>query len=131
MLTHEVPGLVSRLGKHIKDNPITFGLQALGGTAVVASLVAVPVLGFVGFSAAGPVAGSAAAAWQASVGLVEAGSLFAWCQSAAMGGAAFNGILALGATGAGVVGVSSLGGSTKEVREKFKKAFEKFKTEEE
>jgi len=41
------------------------------------SFLAVPVLGAVGFTAAGPVAGSAAAAWQASIGAVEAGSLFA------------------------------------------------------
>jgi hypothetical protein len=94
----------------------------------------VPILGLVGFSAAGPVAGSAAAAWQASIGLIETGSLFAWCQSAAMGGAALNGIFALGATGAGVVGVSSLRSDTKlrmpELKEEFRKAFWKCKTEE-
>ena len=51
----------------------------------------------------GPVAGSSAAAWQASIGAVEAGSLFAWCQSAAMGGMAVNGIIAAGATGGAVL----------------------------
>ena len=48
-------------------------------------------------------AGSAAAGWQASMGVVEAGSLFAWCQSAAMGGAAVNGIIAAGAAGGAVL----------------------------
>ena len=37
------------------------------------------------------------------MGAVEAGSLFAWCQSAAMGGAAVNGIIAAGMTGGGVL----------------------------
>jgi len=40
-----------------------------------------------GFGALGPVAGSFAAAWQASIGSVPAGSLFATLQSAGMVGA--------------------------------------------
>jgi hypothetical protein len=63
---------------------------------MAASGVALPVLGPAGFAAVGPAAGSAAAAWQASIGVVHAGSLFAWCQSAAMGGAALSGIVASG-----------------------------------
>lgn len=66
---------------------------------MTASLVALPIIGAAGFAAAGPVAGSAAAAWQSSMGIVQAGSVFAWCQSAAMGGAAVNGIVAVGAAG--------------------------------
>jgi hypothetical protein len=69
-----------------------------------------PLLAAVGFSALGPVASSGAAAWQASIGAVEAGSLFAWCQSVAMGGAAINGVFAAGAAGAGLVGAGVLGG---------------------
>ena len=65
----------------------------------IASVLTVPVLGAAGFEALGPAAGTAAASWQASLGLVEAGSLFAWCQIAAMGGAAVGGIQAVGATG--------------------------------
>lgn len=64
-----------------------------------------------GFGAAGPIAGSAAAGWQASIGLVEAGSIFAWCQSAAMGGAAVGGILATGLAGAGVAVGAALTGA--------------------
>jgi hypothetical protein len=44
-------------------------LQAVGILTVTASVVAVPVLGAAGFAATGPVTGSAAAAWQSSIGL--------------------------------------------------------------
>lgn len=78
---------------------------------MTASLAAVPLLGAAGFAAAtGPVAGTAAAAWQSSIGVVQAGSLFAWCQSAAMGGAAVNGIIACGVTG-GSVALAATGGA--------------------
>ena len=50
----------------------------------------------------GPVAGSVAVGWQASLGLVEAESLFAWCQSADMSGTAVNAIIAIGVVGGGV-----------------------------
>ena len=66
------------------------------------SVAALPVLGLAGFAAQGPVLGSAAAAWQSSIGVVQAGTLFSWCQGAAMGGAAINGIVAGGAAGGGV-----------------------------
>jgi len=89
-------------GKYIKDHPVQFALQTTGAVIFTTSIIALPVLGAAGFTAAGPAAGSAAAAWQASIGLVEAGSVFAWCQSAAMGGAALNGIIATGAAGAGM-----------------------------
>lgn len=54
----------------------------------------------------GPAAGSVAAAWQGSMGAVQAGSLFAWCQSAAMGGAAAGSINAVGVAGTAVAGLS-------------------------
>jgi hypothetical protein len=88
-------------GNYIKEHPIRFALHATGAVALTASLVALPILGAAGFTAVGPAAGSTAAAWQASIGAVEAGSIFAWCQSAAMGGAAVNGIIATGVAGAG------------------------------
>ncbi len=85
-----------------------------------------------GFGVAGPVAGSAAAAWQSSLGLVEAGSIFAWCQSAAMGGAAVSGILATGLAGAGVAvavavtgALDDLSVSTPDMKEKFLIAWER------
>jgi hypothetical protein len=45
------------------------------------------------------------------MGLVEAGSIFAWCQSAAMGGAAIGGILATGLGGAGVAVAATAAGA--------------------
>lgn len=67
--------------------------------------VAVPILGAVGFTAAGPAAGSAAAAWQSSIGIVQAGSLFSAFQGAAMGGAAASAIgAAAGGVGAAIGG---------------------------
>ncbi len=58
------------------------------------------MLGALGFSAIGPVAGSVAAGWQASIGSVAAGSLFASLQSVAMGGAAMGILTGIGAGGA-------------------------------
>ena len=52
----------------------------------VSSLVGSVVLSALGFSAAGPVAGSVAASWMAATGLVAKGSFYAVLQSAAMGG---------------------------------------------
>ncbi|KAB8300435.1 hypothetical protein EYC80_000608 [Monilinia laxa] len=88
---------------YIQKHPGRFTFQALGGIIAIASVITLPILGAVGFSAAGPVAGSAAAAWQSSIGLVEAGSIFAWCQSLAMGGAAVGGIIGAGVGGVGVL----------------------------
>lgn len=90
-------------GRYISAHPVLFGFQCAGTVVGIVAAVALPVLGAAGFGALGPVAGSSAAAWQASIGAVEAGSLFAWCQGAAMGGAAVNGIIAAGVTGGGVV----------------------------
>ncbi|KAK0701567.1 hypothetical protein B0T26DRAFT_523377 [Lasiosphaeria miniovina] len=100
--------IVGGAGSYIRAHPVSFTIQAVGVCALTASVVTVPVLGLVGFSATGSLAGSMAAAWQSSVGSVAAGSAFAWCQSAAMGGAALNGVFGLGATGAGVVGAGTL-----------------------
>ncbi|KAK6343506.1 hypothetical protein TWF730_011096 [Orbilia blumenaviensis] len=67
------------------------------GTAEAVTYAAIPVvaycgapvvLGYLGFSAAGPVAGSLAAAWQSSIGVVQAGSAFSIIQGSVMTGAA-------------------------------------------
>ncbi|KAG9030318.1 hypothetical protein FS837_003293 [Tulasnella sp. UAMH 9824] len=62
----------------------------VGGGVALAPAAALAGLGLIGFSAAGPVAGSVAAGIQASFygGAVGSGSLFAMAQSAAMGGIA-------------------------------------------
>lgn len=59
-------------------------------------------LGVLGFAALGP------AAWQTSIRLVRAGSLFAWCQGAVMGGAAVSGSVASAAVGAGVAASTAI-----------------------
>lgn len=125
----------SRLLNHIKAHPYLSALQASGVLLSTVSLGAPLILGAAGFSAIGPVAGSAAAAWQSSTGLVQAGSFFAWCQSAAMGGAAVGGIVAAGTVGASAVAGATLAGfATKKsvgnmtedkVREMYGEAFRK------
>jgi hypothetical protein len=111
-LIRHLPGaLLPKLTKYIKEHPLLFGLQVAGGITSLASLVALPILGMLGFAATGPIAGSVAAGWQASMGLVQAGSFFSWCQSAAMGGAAVGGILATGLTGAGVAVSATVAGA--------------------
>ena len=72
-------------------------------------MFAVPILGAVGFSSIGPVAGSAAAGWQASIGAAEAGSLFTLCQSAAMGGAAATAGLATTGVGGAALALAAAG----------------------
>lgn len=83
-------------------------MQAVGGAVTIASIAIVPILGVAGFSAIGPVAGSVAAALQSSIGLVEAGSFFALCQSIAMGGAAIGGIVGAGLGGAEIIAVAKV-----------------------
>ncbi|KAM3075636.1 hypothetical protein ACMFMG_007770 [Clarireedia jacksonii] len=101
------------LKKYIQKHPYRFGFQVVGGLVSVASLVAVPVFGTVGFAALGPVAGSVAgsvaAAWQSGIGLVEAGSFFAWCQSAAVRGAAFSRIVSASVSRARLLAGATMG----------------------
>jgi len=89
---------------HVKANPVSSGFSIAGFVVLTAASLVIPGLAAAGFAASGPVAGSAAAAMQSGIGLVRAGSFFAWCQSAAMGGAAAGTIV-----GAQVVGASAAG----------------------
>jgi hypothetical protein len=92
---------LGKFTRYVGDHPVRFALQVTGAVVSTAALITVPILGAIGFSAIGPVAGSVAAGWQASMGIVEAGSLFALCQSAAMGGAAAAGLTTTGVSGQG------------------------------
>jgi Interferon-induced 6-16 family len=75
----------------------------VGCGVVVGTAIAVPAaIAIAGFSAGGVVAGSAAAAWQATVGNVVAGSLFAWLQAAG----ATSAVAASAAVSAGVSAVA-------------------------
>jgi len=100
----------------------------LGGITFFALALATPaILGAIGFGALGPVAGSIAAGWQASIGSVVAGSLFAFLQSAAMGGAAMGLFMGIGAVG-GVIavglGLASLEGMRQNIVEFVQKSKE-------
>ena len=97
---HDVYLMVSkgfrRVKRFAKEHPYQFWGIVLGLMLTVISATILPMLGF---SAAGPVAGSIAAGWQSSIGIVSAGSLFAFLQSAAMGGAAMTGFVGFGVGG--------------------------------
>ncbi|KAG8914237.1 hypothetical protein FRC01_004165, partial [Tulasnella sp. 417] len=75
------------------------------GAVVVGPALAVGALNLVGFSSVGPVAGSLAATIQSIVygGAVGSGSIFALCQSAAMGG------IVVGSAAEIAAGVAALG----------------------
>ncbi|KAL8828417.1 MAG: hypothetical protein Q9191_002598 [Dirinaria sp. TL-2023a] len=98
-----IDGLKSALFKRLKDisawiraHPYrAFGV--FSGITILGLTCAIPVfLELVGFGALGPVAGSIATGWHSSLGLVAAGTPFAFLQSAAMGGAAMGAITGIG-----------------------------------
>lgn len=76
----------------------------IGSTAAV-GIIGIALLPLLGFTTGGIAAGSAAASWQASIGAVAAGSLFAVLQSL---GATGMGILLFGGIGAGLGALASV-----------------------
>ena len=78
--------VLKSIRNYVRAHLVRTDIQVIGLTLSALSFLAVPVLDDVGFTA-GPAADSAAAAWQASIEVVETDNLFAWCQSAATGGA--------------------------------------------
>ncbi|KAI9730422.1 MAG: hypothetical protein M1834_005932 [Cirrosporium novae-zelandiae] len=121
------PGNVfAAMGHFARQEPLKAALSVGGLLVGVGAAITLPILGAVGFSAIGPVAGSVAAGWQSSIGAVSAGSLFAVCQSAAMGGAVASTIAGVGAAGAGVgIGAAGMGmaGNFVERMERMMKVF--------
>lgn len=110
MAAQFIASLTSWIKSHKKES----ALIATGVTLSTLSLATPATLGAVGFSATGPVLGSVAAGWQASMGSVVGGSLFSFFQSAAMGGAAMGLITGVGVIGAAIAipaMLSTLGGS--------------------
>ncbi|KAK0470046.1 uncharacterized protein EV420DRAFT_86284 [Desarmillaria tabescens] len=77
--------------------------SAVAGVAL-APVILPPALGVVGFGAAGPVAGTLAAAIQSGIGNVAAGSAFAVAQSIGMGGAIPAGVYAVSGIVGGIAG---------------------------
>ena len=63
---------------------LCYAIVTVAGAAVTATGVGAPLVGLMGFSAAGPVAGTVATGAQAYVGNVAAGSIFAGLQTLAM-----------------------------------------------
>ncbi|KAK7967431.1 uncharacterized protein PG986_001708 [Apiospora aurea] len=102
----------------IKENPkvVTVGGAVVAGAATGGLLMG-PVLGAIGFSSIGPVAGSVAAGIQ-STG--AAGAVFSACQSAAMGGygiaAVLSSFIGAGAAVAGGAVVATVGTSSDDPR---------------
>ena len=88
-----------KIGDTIKEYPKTAAAIGGGTLAVAAAPLALVA---VGFGSAGVAAGTAAAAWQASIGNVAAGSFFASCQSAGAAGIAASTTAGVGAAGAAV-----------------------------
>jgi hypothetical protein len=74
------------VGDFVSRNP---GIVAGGAVVSIGSyfFVAPVVLSAVGFTTIGPAAGSYAASWMSSIGVVQAGSIYSGIQSVAMGGA--------------------------------------------
>lgn len=114
--------MVQAMGNYAKAHPLLTGIQVVGLGLSAISFLTIPVLGAIGFTVAGPAAGSAAAAWQAWIGAVQAGSLFAWCQSAAMGGAAVGGVQMAGVAGAALMQAASVPGLVEMFKNNFRTA---------
>lgn len=117
--------LLPKFQRYVHDNPARFALQVTCATIGAAALITIPVLGAIGFSAIGPAGGSIAAGWQASIGAVEAGSLFAFCQSAAMGGAAASGLIGAGSASTAIAVAASTLPSAAILRQTFIGKFRK------
>ncbi|KAE8382750.1 hypothetical protein BDV26DRAFT_253075 [Aspergillus bertholletiae] len=92
-----------------RDHPKALAAGSAGLALAMVPITGPLVLGAVGFSATGPVAASLAAAWQSSIGCVQAGSLFATLQGAAMGGAAAGTFTTASNIGLGIMGSAAVG----------------------
>ncbi|PYH94519.1 hypothetical protein BO71DRAFT_353142 [Aspergillus ellipticus CBS 707.79] len=98
------------LGRNFaEEHTIALAVGSTGLALATAPITGPAVLGAVGFSASGPVAASFAAVWQSSLGVVQAGSLFATLQGAAMGGAAAGIFTAASNIGLGIMGSAAIG----------------------
>ncbi|OGM45868.1 hypothetical protein ABOM_006060 [Aspergillus bombycis] len=92
-----------------RDHPKALAAGSAGLALAMVPITGPLVLGAVGFSATGPVAASLAAAWQSSIGCIQAGSLFATLQGAAMGGAAAGTFTTASNIGFGIMGSAAVG----------------------
>jgi len=107
--TPPLPYTTSSYLPSMPNNGIPLVVGAIAGVALT-PVVAPLALGLVGFSAAGPVAGTFAAIIQSGIGNVVAGSAFATAQSVAMGGAIPTVVTAIGAGVGSLIGATVAGG---------------------
>ncbi|OOF97960.1 hypothetical protein ASPCADRAFT_205226 [Aspergillus carbonarius ITEM 5010] len=92
-----------------REHTTALAVGSTGLALATAPITGPAILGMVGFSATGPVAASLAAVWQSSIGAVQAGSLFATLQGAAMGGTAAGAFTTASNIGLGMVGSAAIG----------------------
>ncbi|KAL3479212.1 hypothetical protein BJX99DRAFT_255741 [Aspergillus californicus] len=92
-----------------REHTTALAIGSTGLALATAPVTGPAVLSTIGFSAVGPVAASFAAAWQSSIGIVQAGSLFATLQGAAMGGAAAEAFTVASSVGIGMAGSAAVG----------------------
>ena len=93
----------------IRQHTTALAVGSTGLALATAPITGPALLGVIGFSTSGPVVASLAAAWQSSIGVVQAGSLFATLQGAAMGGAAAGAFTTASNIGIGMVGSAAVG----------------------
>ncbi|KAK6346706.1 hypothetical protein TWF696_006821 [Orbilia brochopaga] len=86
---------------------VAVGTAVAGAVVGGAALAAPAAIAALGFGSAGVGAGTIAAGWQASMGSVAAGSLFAFFQSVGAGGAALGVISQIAAGGLGAGGAAA------------------------
>jgi hypothetical protein len=92
-----------------REHTTALAVGSTGLALATAPITGPALLGAIGFSTSGPVVASLAAAWQSSIGVVQAGSLFATLQGAAMGGAAAGTFTTASNIGIGMVGSAAVG----------------------
>ncbi|CAK45793.1 hypothetical protein M747DRAFT_318148 [Aspergillus niger ATCC 13496] len=92
-----------------REHTTALAFGSTGFALATAPIAGPAILGAAGFGATGPVAASFAAVWQSSIGAVQAGSLFATLQSAAMGGAAAGAFTTASNIGIAMVGSVAIG----------------------
>jgi len=78
---------------------------------VLGIVLIVNPLAMIGFGSMGPIAGSIAASWQATIGNVAAGSLFAFLQSVGMIHAVTIPVVGVVVVGGGTVGLAKIAGA--------------------
>ncbi|KAG9234938.1 hypothetical protein BJ875DRAFT_483683 [Amylocarpus encephaloides] len=102
--------LSQRLKAYSRNHPWYAGAAAVSAAVGTVALSLPFALTAAGFGASGVAVGSLAAGVQSSIGLVQVGSIFAWCQSVGAGGGALTVLLGYGYVGIGTALGATLAG---------------------